>query len=236
MTTTRGDGPVASESPTAPATSSRIGPPDPLKPLLRGWFHAITAPIALLAGLALITVTPSVLLRAGVAVYLVTAVLMFGNSGVYHRVNWVPETKQVFRRMDHSFIFVFIAGTYTPLCLALLHGTDRVVLLTLIWVLAIAGLLFRIFWLSAPRALYTAMYILMGWAAVWWLPQFWRNGGALVASLVIAGGLVYTAGAVAYAAKRPNPWPRWFGFHEIFHLCTVIAAMCHFAAIALAIL
>ena len=205
------------------------------KPLLRGWFHAGMTPAIMLAGLLLLIVTPHWIARLGVAVYLLTAVIMFGNSAVYHRFNWAPAVKQVFRRLDHSFIYVFIAGTYTPLCLTLLHGADRIALLTLIWVCALAGLLFRIFWLSAPRALYTVLYVVMGWAAIWWMKPLYAAGGWPIVVLLILGGLVYTVGAVAYGFKRPNPWPRWFGFHEIFHLCTVIAAVLHFAAICVAI-
>jgi hemolysin III len=135
--------------------------------------------------------------------------------------------------MDHANIYLFIAATYTPLALQLLTGTSRVVLLTLIWSAALAGLLFRLFWLSAPRWLYTALYLLMGWAAVGWLGQFYRAGGALVLGLVIAGGLLYTVGAVVYALKRPNPSPRWFGFHEIFHACTIAAFISHYIAISI---
>ncbi|MGL5405754.1 MAG: PAQR family membrane homeostasis protein TrhA [Propionibacteriaceae bacterium] len=205
------------------------------KPRLRGWFHAGITPLILLAGLSLLIVIPHWTARLGVAIYLLTAVVMFGNSAVYHRFNWPPAVKQVFRRLDHSFIYVFIAGTYTPLCLTLLHGVDRIALLTLIWVCALAGLLFRIFWLSAPRALYTVLYVVMGWAAIWWMRPLYSAGGWPIIVLLILGGLVYTIGAVAYGFKRPNPWPNWFGFHEIFHLCTVIAAVLHFAAICVAI-
>lgn len=226
---------LSSESPQTPATSRRSEPPAALKPLLRGWFHAVMAPSMLLACLGLLVAAPSLTLRIGVAVYLLAAIIMFGNSAVYHRFNWSPRVKAVFRRMDHSFIFLFIAGTYTPLVLSMLHGRDRVLLLSLIWGCAAVGMLFRIFWLSAPRLLYVALYIGMGWLAVGWLPSFWRAGGPAVVVLIGLGGLAYTVGAIAYAAKKPNPWPRWFGFHEIFHLGTVVAAWLHYVAICLAV-
>ncbi|HEY8664338.1 MAG TPA: hemolysin III family protein, partial [Propionibacteriaceae bacterium] len=124
-------------------------------------------------------------------------------------------------------------ATYTPLALLLLTGTSRVLLLTLIWAEAILGVLFRILWLGAPRWLYTVLYIGMGWAAVAWIVPLWSAGGPLVIGLIGTGGLIYTGGAVVYALKRPNPWPKWFGFHEIFHTATVLAAGCHYAAIAL---
>jgi hemolysin III len=159
--------------------------------------------------------------------------LLFGTSATYHRFGWGKTGAAILRRMDHSNIYLFIAATYTPLALLLLTGTSRVLLLVCIWASAILGVLFRVLWLSAPRWLYTALYIGMGWAAVAWLPQLWSSGGGLVIGLIGLGGLIYTGGAVVYALKRPNPWPTWFGFHEIFHTCTVLAAGCHYAAIAL---
>lgn len=216
-------------------TLSPDAPPAAPKPLWRGWLHAVMAPVSLLAGLVLLVLVNSPTLRLGVAIYLLTAVLMFGNSAVYHRGSWSPQTKAVFRRLDHAFIFVFIAGTYTPLCLALLHGVDRIALLSLVWTCAVIGLLFRVLWLSAPRALYVVLYVAMGWAALGWMPQLFSAGGWGVVIPLVLGGLVYTLGAVAYGTRKPDPWPRHFGFHEVFHACTVIAAMCHFAAIAVSV-
>ena len=206
------------------------------KPLLRGWLHLGMAPLVQLAGLGLLVATPSLVGRVGVAIYLVAATILFGVSAVYHRGRWSARTDAVLRRLDHANIFLFIAGTYTPLALTLLEGTDRIVLLSLIWGVAAAGITFKMLWMSAPRWLYTALYVAMGWAAIGWMAQFWNNGGPLVVTLIALGGLVYTAGAVVYARKFPNPSPKWFGFHEIFHACTVVAAMCHFAAIAVATL
>ena len=203
------------------------------KPALRGWLHLGMAPFVQLAGLALLVATPTLVGRVGVAVYLVAASVLFGVSAVYHRGRWSAPVGAVLRRLDHANIFAFIAGTYTPLALSMLTGTDRVVLLSLIWGVAVAGITFKMLWMSAPRWLYTLLYVAMGWAAVGWMAQFWTNGGPLVVSLIAAGGLVYTFGALVYARKFPDPSPRWFGFHEVFHACTVVAAMCHFAAIAL---
>ncbi|MGA4670908.1 PAQR family membrane homeostasis protein TrhA [Propionibacteriaceae bacterium Y1923] len=205
-----------------------------VKPRLRGWLHTGMTPLAFLGGLVLIIFTPTIGGRVAVAVYLLSALLLFGNSAVYHRGTWSERTTRLLRRFDHANIFVFIAGTYTPLAVQLLEGRSRVALLVLIWVAAALGVGFRVLWLSAPRWLYTALYLLMGWAAVGWLGQFWTNGGPLVVALIIAGGLVYSLGAVVYARKRPNPSPTWFGFHEIFHAATVVAALCHFAAICVA--
>lgn len=204
-----------------------------IKPKLRGWLHASAVPLSLIGGVLLIVFATSTLGRVGGAVYLAGSLLLFGTSAIYHRFGWGRTAAAILRRMDHSNIYLFIAATYTPLALLLLSGSSRVILLSVIWASAVAGVLFRVFWLSAPRWLYVVLYIAMGWVALIWFPQMWAVGGPLVMLLVIAGGLVYTAGAIVYARKRPNPSPRWFGFHEIFHSATVLAAACHYAAIAL---
>ena len=205
-----------------------------VKPRLRGWLHAATVPLALVGGLLLIGYAPTALGKVGAVVCLICSLLLFGNSAVYHRGRWKPAAKAMLRRIDHANIFLFIAASYTPLTLLLLDGSSRTALLVLIWSAAVLGVLFRVFWLSAPRWLYVVLYLAMGWAAVGWLPQFWANGGPLVVGLVGLGGVLYSAGAIAYAIKRPNPFPAWYGFHEVFHTCTILAAFSHFAAIALA--
>lgn len=193
------------------------------------------APIALICGLLFTAFAPTLTTRIGVAIYTMTAVQLFATSAVYHRGNWRPTTLAAFRRVDHSNIFVFIAGTYTPLSLALLEGRDRIALLVLVWSLAVLGVIFRTLWLNAPRWLYTILYVAMGWAAVGWLAQFWSTGGPVVVTLIAAGGIIYSLGAVAYGTKRPKLSPRWFSFHEVFHACTVLAAICHLVAIGLAV-
>nr|WP_051215137.1 hemolysin III family protein [Granulicoccus phenolivorans] len=202
--------------------------------MLRGWFHAIWAPVTLIAGLWLTVTAPDLTGRIGAAVWLLGSVMLFGTSAVYHRGNWSPRATALLRRWDHSNIFVFIAATYTPLALQLTTGNSRVLLLTVIWVTALLGLAFRILWLGAPRWLYTILYLAMGWTALGWLGEFWHNGGPVVVGLVLAGGVIYSAGAIAYALKKPNPIPSVFGFHEVFHACTVLASACHFAAITIA--
>ena len=169
----------------------------------------------------------------GGAIFLAAAVLLFGTSALYHRFYWGDRGEAVLRRLDHANIYVFIAATYTPLALMLLQPPSQTVLLVAVWSAALAGLAFRLIWLGAPRRLYTALYIVMGWAALFWLPQFWANGGPAVFFLIIAGGVLYTGGAVVYARKKPDPSPRWFGFHEIFHACTVAGFVCHYVAISL---
>lgn len=220
----------------SPEAESPFGnEPAPLKPKLRGWLHLGMAPLVFIAGLVFTVFAPTLLGRIGCGVYTLAAVQLFGTSAAYHRGNWSQKTNAVFRRIDHSNIFVFIAGTYTPLTLTLLEGRARWTLLILIWSIAVVGVAFRLLWLGAPRWLYTMLYIAMGWAAVGWLGQFWQAGGPATVILIILGGLVYTLGAVAYATKRPALSPKWFGFHEVFHSATIIAALLHAIAIGLAV-
>jgi hemolysin III len=204
-----------------------------VKPRLRGWLHAGAAPLALIAGIVLVSLAPTALGRLGGAVFLAASVLLFGTSGLYHRGTWSRPWDGILRRLDHANIYVFIAATYTPLALLLLTGPSRVLLVSVIWSAALGGVIFRLCWLSAPRWLYTALYLVMGWAAVGWLGAFLAAGGPLVLTLILAGGACYTAGAVVYGRRRPDPSPAWFGFHEIFHACTIAGFICHYAAISL---
>ncbi len=210
-------------------------PPLP-KPRLRGWLHLGMAPLVQLAGLIVIVATPSLVGRIGLAVYLVAASVLFGTSALYHRGSWSAKASAVLRRLDHANIFLFIAGTYTPLALMLLDTANATLLLVLVWAIAAVGICVKVLWMGAPRWLYTGLYLAMGWVALGWLVPFWHTGGPLIVVLIALGGLVYTAGAVVYARRFPDPSPTWFGFHEIFHACTIVAAMCHFAAIAIATL
>lgn len=205
-----------------------------VKPRLRGWIHTAAVPLALIGGVLLIALAPTAVGRTGGAIYLAASLALFGVSAVYHRGNWGARTKAVLRRMDHANIFVFIAATYTPLALTLLSGASRVTLLVIVWASAVLGLAFRVLWLSAPRWLYVLLYISMGWAAFGWMDQFWASGGPVVTLLIFGGGLIYTLGALVYARRWPDPSPAWFGFHEIFHTCTLLAAGAHYAAISLA--
>lgn len=205
-----------------------------VKPKLRGWLHAATFPIAVVAGLVLIVVAPSTEVRVSAAVYTLTAALLFGVSAIYHRGHWSPRVRATLKRLDHANIFLIIAGTYTPFTLLLLPQGQARLLLTLVWVGALVGVAFRVLWISAPRWLYVPIYVALGWAAVFWLPQFASHGGAAVVTLIIVGGLLYTIGAVVYGTKKPNPSPRWFGFHEVFHAFTLAAFASHHVGIWLA--
>lgn len=204
------------------------------KPRARGWIHLIATPLVLMAAMFAITVPETFTQRLSVAVFGVCSVVLFGSSAVYHRGTWSGRVSAVLRRLDHSNIFLLIAGTYTPLAVLLLPINQSQVLLAVIWVAAIAGILLRQLWSSAPRWLYVLLYVALGWVAVWYLPDFYTASGGWVIAFIVLGGLFYTLGAVIYALKKPNWFPYSFGFHEIFHVCTVIAWTCHYVAIFLA--
>ncbi|MGC5166936.1 PAQR family membrane homeostasis protein TrhA [Luteimicrobium sp. DT211] len=204
-----------------------------VKPRLRGWIHAGAFPLVLALSIVVVCLAPAGAPRWSCVVFGLSACLLFGTSAVYHRGTWSPRVAAALRRADHSNIFLIIAGTYTPLAVMLLpHGT-AVALLWTVWSGALLGLLARVFWLGAPRWVYVPIYVALGWVAVGFFPQFWRTGGPAVVWLVAAGGLAYTLGAVVYGTKRPNPSPRWFGFHEVFHALTVVGFACHATAIAI---
>ncbi|MET9591143.1 hemolysin III family protein [Streptomyces sp. NPDC006516] len=220
---------------TSAATSGpvELTDPVPVKPRMRGWLHAGMFPAVVIAGVTLIVLADTTRARVACAVYILTACLLFGVSAVYHRGTWGPRGEAVLRRLDHANIFLIIAGTYTPLALLLLPESTSGPLMWAIWSAAAAGIAFRVFWVGAPRWLYTPCYIAMGWAAVFFLPDFMRTGGVAVLVLVVVGGLLYSAGGVIYGLKRPNPSPRWFGFHEVFHSLTLAAFIAHYIGISL---
>ena len=205
-----------------------------VKPKLRGWLHAGTFPAALVAGAVLVLLAPTAASRTAALVFAVTAALLFGTSALYHRGTWSPRANAVLRRLDHSNIFLIIAGTYTPLAVTTLPAGQARTLLILVWVGALAGVAFRVLWIGAPRWLYTPVYVALGWVAVGYLRDFAAGGGTAVAVLVVVGGVLYSLGAIAYGTKRPNPSPRWFGFHEVFHALTVAGFAAHYAGISLA--
>ncbi|MBP6995584.1 MAG: hemolysin III family protein [Phycicoccus sp.] len=200
-----------------------------VKPKLRGWLHLGMAPLAFIAGLALIVFTDSRSARISAAVFTLTAVLLFGTSAIYHRGTWGPKMNGFLKRFDHANIFLIIAGSYTPFALLLPPHQARTMLL-IVWSGAILGVLFRVAWVGAPRWLYVPVYVALGWVAVFYLGPLLDAGGPVVISLIVAGGLLYSTGALIYGLKRPNPSPRWFGFHEIFHALTILAFITHYVA------
>ena len=211
-----------------------------IKPRLRGWLHLATVPITLAGGIVLFVLSPTTATRVGSAVFTLSALVLFTVSAIYHTGSWSPRVWAFLRRFDHSNIFVLIAGSYTPFSLLLLEGTQQILLLTVVWTGAILGVLFRVFWTDAPRWLYTPIYIAMGWAAIFFIPGFLDGAKSLGALgmgtfvMILVGGALYTLGGVVYGFKRPNPWPRWFGFHEVFHTFTILAFLSHYIGVSMA--
>jgi hemolysin III len=211
---------------TAPAPS---GPPR-LKPLLRGWSHRVAFFVAILAGGLLLAQTSSSRSRGACLTYVTALVVLFGVSALYHRPMWRPRVRSWLGRLDHSAIFLMIAGTYTPFSHALSPGSGAT-LFCLAWFGAGLGSLVAILWPKAPKPIVTATYLTLGWMSVWFLPELERALGPWVLAWIVGGGLLYTLGALAYALRRPDPWPAVFGYHEIFHAFVIAAAICHFVAV-----
>jgi hemolysin III len=204
-----------------------------VKPLLRGWSHVLAfTVVAVLGIIMLVAAGASASERVWLGVYVAGTLTMFGVSAAYHTLRWGPHGRSIMRRLDHSAIFLAIAGAYTPIMAVALTGWQKVVVLGAAWGGAVVGVTLEWLPLKVPRPLFTAIYVIVGWSAAIAFPQLCRSLGGAGFALVLGGGLLYTIGAVVYALKRPDPWPRVFGFHEIFHLFTIAGAGCHLAAIA----
>jgi hemolysin III len=215
-------------------TANRLRPVDLGKPRMRGWLHTYAFGGAVICGIVLCSLAAS---RPGWSafvsclVYSLTVCGLFGTSALYHRRVWSPRGYKIMRRLDHSMIFVFIAGTYTPFSVLLLPPDTGRLILAVVWGGALAGVTLKLITPNAPRWLSAPLYIALGWVAVVVLPDILGHGGVTALVLLLAGGLIYTVGAVFYALRRPNPWPTVFGHHEFFHACTLVAAICHHIAI-----
>jgi hemolysin III len=209
-----------------------------IKPRLRGWLHAYAAAVSLATGATLVAVAAPLRgapAAATTAVYCATVTLLFGTSALYHRIDWQPGAHRVMKRLDHSMIFVFIAGTYTPIAALTLPTNTAIAVLVTVWTGALLGVALQVGWSGAPRWLSAPCYIALGWVAVFVMPDLLHNAGVAAFVLLLVGGAIYTIGAVVYATKKPNPWPGIFGFHEVFHLCTLVAAVCHYVAVWFAV-
>lgn len=202
------------------------------RPLLRGWIHVGALGAMLVAGPLLAARAPGPGAMAALAVYSLSMVSLFGVSAAFHRVRWQPAARRRMRRADHATIFVGIAGTYTAVAALALAGWARVLVLCLVWIGGAAGVTLRQVWLDAPKWAVSLPYVVVGWCALAVIPQLVRGLGAGGFGLVLTGGAAYTTGAVVYALRRPDPWPAVFGYHEIFHCCTVVGAALHYAALA----
>lgn len=202
---------------------------DDFRPSWRGWIHTGVLPFVVVAGILLIVFSDGAAAKTAAAIYFASSVLLFGNSALYHRIRWRPFTKRLLKRIDHANIFLLIAGTYTPMATSALSADKGTNLLILVWAIALFGIGFRVFWISAPRWLYVPIYLLMGWIAVLYAVDLW-NANWVMMLLVVIGGLFYSLGAVFYGAKWPGKNAKHFGFHEIFHALTVAAFFCHWTA------
>ena len=203
-----------------------------VKPSWRGWIHAGTFPVAIVLGIVLITLAHGAPAKVSSTVFVLSSLMLFGVSALYHRLNWSDRTRRVLKRLDHANIFLLIAGSYTPITVLALPHDKSVLLLWLVWTGAGLGIAFRVLWIGAPRWLYVPLYLLLGYAALIYIVDFFQ-ANAVMMTLILVGGLCYTVGAVIYGLKRPNPFPGRFGFHEIFHSLTLLAFLCHWVAIFL---
>jgi hemolysin III len=205
-----------------------------VKPKLRGWLHVASAPVTLVAGAFLILASPASSARWGVVGFVASAVVLFTVSGLYHSRTWSARVKDRLRRLDHANIFVHIAGTYTAFSLLLLERHRAESLLMLVWLAAALGGVFRVAWVDAPRWLHTPAYAVVASAALLFSSDFAEQAGTPALTLMLVGGALYALGGLVYGVQRPNPFPAWFGFHEVFHAFTLVAFATHFAGISFA--
>jgi hemolysin III len=203
-------------------------------PKLRGWLHLVATPLVIIASLVLFILSGESF-KLAVALYSITAIMLFSVSAVYHRVPWVPAKKKIWRRWDHANINLLIAGSYTPFAVALLDDRDRNILLAVVWTGALIGVALRVFWVGAPRWLYVANYLLLGWVAIIYTPQLYKEGGLWVLLPILIGGLLYSIGTIFYALKLPGRNAKYFGFHELFHVFVLAAWISQYLAVSFAI-
>ncbi|TML35734.1 MAG: hypothetical protein E6G29_07425 [Actinobacteria bacterium] len=217
----------------AAADSLKEAAVEAVKPRLRGVLHQYSFFVALAGGAVLIIVAHGARTRVAMTVYALSVAGLLGTSALYHRRDWTDRARMWMRRLDHSMIFVLIAGTYTPFALLVLHGGLATAILIAVWAAALAGTVLNLVWVTAPKPVTAAVYLAVGWVAVIAMPQLADAIGAVGISLIIGGGVLYTAGAVIYALRKPNPVPGVFGYHEVFHALVVAAAVAHFTAVAI---
>jgi hemolysin III len=201
-------------------------------PRLRGVTHVYAFFCAVVGAACLVVFAPAGLSRAAAGIYGAGLCALFGGSALYHRWRWDPRWRPILQRVDHSTIFLFIAASYTPVCLLVLSGRVRWIVLVTVWLGALGGVLLSVAWITAPRFLSSACYVALGWVAIIAYPQLSSSLPLTPLVLIAAGGVLYTVGAVVFSLQRPNPWPRVFGFHEIFHVFVIVAAVAHFVAMA----
>jgi len=203
------------------------------KPVLRGWLHLVWFGISVVIGTLLLVRTHGDMRVTAAAIYVASVSALFGVSALYHRGNWTVAWRQRLQRLDHAMIFFLIAGTATPAFLLANRGTFGLVCLIVMWALTLTAAAVHMAWMGAPEVVVGATFLGLGWVAILGLPGVWIHAGVAPAVLVLGGGLLYTAGALSYHRRWPNPYPSVFGYHEVFHVFVCAAAACQFAAIAL---
>jgi hemolysin III len=214
-----------------------IDNPDAIKPRLRGVSHQWAFVAFAVLGVVLVIAAPSGRATLATAIYATTVIAMFGVSALYHRHTWISATaRRWMRRLDHSMIFLLIAGTYTPFALLVLDGALATAILVAVWAGAAAGIVMNLVWVDAPKWVTALVYVVLGWVAVAAFPELTSEIGVVAMGMVAAGGVLYTAGAVVYATRWPNPSPAVFGYHEIFHVLVIGAAALHYGVVAFYVL
>jgi len=207
--------------------------PGGIKPRLRGVSHQWAFFVSVVTGVALVLAAPNGRATAAVAIYAVSVAGLFGASALYHRINWsTVGARRWMRRLDHSMIFLLIAGTYTPFAVLALDGPLATAILIVVWAAALGGIVLKLAWIDAPKWLIAVIYVAIGWVALAAFPQLLSRLGVTATAMVAAGGLLYTAGAIVYARQRPDPVPTVFGYHEIFHALVILAAALQYAVVA----
>lgn len=207
----------------------------PAKPHLRGWQHLVMAPLSMVAGVILLVISPANL-RVPVAIYVLSTVALFTISATYHRVNWSPAVRPWMQRVDHSAIFVLIAGSYTAVTFSIIGGQFALIASLLAWIAAAVGITLRLAWRGAPNWLFVPCYLVFGVSGAVFIPVVLERGGPWALTLVALGGAFYVIGAVIFASQYPNPSHKWFGFHEVFHSFTLGGYAAHFAAVVFGVL
>ncbi len=216
--------------------ASAVSPADPERPLLRGVLHLAAAAAAVAGAVLLILLADSARGYVGAAIFAASLILLYLTSGIYHSITWQPAVRALLRRLDHSMIFVLIAGTYTPFCLLILNDAWGITMLSVVWGISGAGVLMHLLWPGVPRWLLVAVYVTVGWTALVAAAPLSAWLTAVPLALLVLGGILYTVGGLVYAAKRPDPFPRIFGYHEVFHAFVVAGSTVHFSVVAAFIL
>ncbi|ADP78752.1 channel protein, hemolysin III family [Pseudofrankia inefficax] len=235
--TAAGPQPVSGDNrPDGNTADIRAHPRDLVRPRMRGWLHAGAFPVSVALGVVAVALPTTLGARLAVGVYAISIAALFGTSALYHRTLWsTTRARALMKRLDHSMIFVFIAGTYTPFALLAMPRHIAQPILIVVWSGATLGVLLRMLWLHSPRYLTVPLYIALGWVGVFVFPEVAHTAGVATLTLLLAGGVCYSVGAIVYAMRRPDPAPKIFGYHEVFHAFTLVAACCHYIALMLAV-